>query len=126
MGTIAAVLAIIAIAYVALITWAVFGRGEFAIVYDSTWGWILGHLAPHEECITIGARCYVYASTDLAVMTPQRKDHERFHYEEQWRKYPLTFIPRYYLQLIRYGYQCAPMEEDARKAAGEPMRCQPV
>jgi hypothetical protein len=109
------------VAYVLLIYWLVFGRGAFQVVYNPVVGWLIRTLAPNMELTTIGARSYTFSASD--VPTAQRVVHETFHYTNQWRVYPLTFLPRYFYELARYGYGCSPMEEAARKAAGEPSEC---
>jgi hypothetical protein len=108
-------------AYCLVILWAVYGRGAFQVVYNPVVGWLIRTLAPKMEATTIGARCFLASAS--TVLTADTVVHERFHSEQQWRKTPLTFIPRYFYQLARYGYGCHPMEEAARKAAGEPSEC---
>lgn len=107
-------------AYMWLINWLVFGRGAFTICYSPFVGWVLRTFAPSMECITIGARCYLWDRNDP--ITEQRVTHEKFHYTNQWREYPLTFLPRYFYELWKYGYDKSPMENAARAAAGEPTR----
>ena len=107
--------------YVLAILWLVYARGAFRVTYNPVVGFLIRTLSPNMECTTIGARCYLYSQSD--VPTARRVAHERFHYTNQWRVYPLTFLPRYFYQLARYGYGCAPIEEEARRAAGEPSEC---
>jgi hypothetical protein len=110
------------VGYACLIYWLVYFHGQWQIVSEHWMGWVLQHVFPHEEAMTIGARCYVYTDTDLAVMTSERRKHEEYHYREQWCKYPLTFLPRYLYEQLRYGYDKSPMENAARAAGGEPTR----
>ena len=107
--------------YAALILRAVYCRGAFQIVYNPVVAWILRVVGGGNILLcTVGARSYQCARfvtpIDVAI-------HERFHYEQQWRVYPLTFLPRYFVLLAVHGYGCHPMEEAARKAAGEPSEC---
>lgn len=113
-------LAGLAVVYIILIYWLVFGRGALQFVYNPVVGWLIRTIAPQVELMTVGARCYKYAAAD--VVTPQRVVHETFHFEKQWRVYPLTFLPRYFYELAQYGYNKMPMEQAARAAAGEPTR----
>lgn len=110
------------VAYYMLIGWLVFFRGDFALAYNPLIGRLLDWFGMEE--ITIGARCFICRELHLAgrTPTPQRLVHERFHYEKQWREYPWSFLPRYFYQLARYGYDKAPIENEARAAAGEPVR----
>lgn len=113
-------LAVLFVLYALTILYLVFARGAFRVVYDPFVGWCLRTFAGNIECITIGARCYTFSASD--VLTDQRRLHEQFHYDHQWRRYPLTFLPRYWWELARFGYDKMPMEQDARAAGGEPLR----
>ena len=103
--------------YALLVCWAVFWRGAFQVVYSPVVGVILRALTSGMEATTIGARCYLIQPG--TALSADGRVHENFHYQQQWRVYPLTFIPRYFYEMIRYGYTTAPMEVAARKAAGE-------
>lgn len=109
------------LAYVLLVEWQVFGRGAFLVVYNPIVGWLIRFCSKDIEATTIGARCYMARPNTM--LNASGLVHERFHYEQQWRAYPLTFLPRYFWLLALHGYGCHPMEEAARKAAGEPSEC---
>ena len=106
------------LAYAAVILWLVYGRGAFSVVYNPMIAPLIRGAGM--QAMTVGARCYL-AHAD-ARLTPSGLVHETFHYREQWRRRPLTFLPRYFFQLARYGYDKCPMENEARVAAGEPAR----
>lgn len=122
MTTLLVTIAILAVVYVAAIYWLVFGRGEFRFVDNAFVAWVLVNFMGRMQCITIGARCYGYASGWQNELTPERRKHEEFHYTNQWRVMPYTFLPRYLIDLALHGYEKSVYENAARQAAGEPTR----
>lgn len=106
-----------AIGYVAFCEWLIFGRGPFRQVYDPFVARLLRWRGM--QAITIGPTCYLDFVT--ARLSPAGEVHERHHLLQQ-RATPLTFFPRYLYQLARYGYAKMPIEQEARAAAGEPLR----
>jgi hypothetical protein len=102
------------------IYWLVYGRGEFKVVYNPFMGWVLRTFLGGMEAIVLGARCYIYKADDP--ITPERIEHEKFHYTNQWLKYPYTFLFRYLYYKIRFGYGKNPIEQEARISAGEKPR----
>lgn len=108
-------------AYGAFCHWLIFRRGEFQFVYNGFIAWVLCNFMGRMQCITLGARCYGYAKNWQIQLTPQRRTHEKFHWYQQ-QNAPYTFFPRYLWLMVRYGYDKHPIEQDARRAAGEPVR----
>lgn len=106
------------LAYAIAIFWLVFWRGPFAVTYSPFVAWWLRRLKM--EAITIGARVYLHRQN--AVLSPSGFTHEEFHFTQQWRRRPLSFLPRYLWLLWRVGYDRHPDEQAARAAAGEPLR----
>jgi hypothetical protein len=113
-----ATLGVLWFVYALTVYWLVFWRGPFAVTYNPVIAWWLRRLGM--EAITLGARVYLYRQN--AILKPSGFVHEEFHFRRQWRIYPLRFAPRYLWLLARYGYAKHPMEQDARAAAGEPLR----
>ena len=104
--------------YAVTIYWLVFWRGPFAVTYNPVIAWWLRRF--RMEAVTLGARVYLHRQN--AVLSPSGYTHEEFHFKHQWRVTPLTFLPRYFYQLARFGYDQMEMEQAAREAAGEPRR----
>ena len=104
--------------YVLLCYWLTFWRGPFCVTYNRVIGWLLSHT--RMQAITLGSTCYVFSP--FVQLTTVGIRHERWHYEHQWQRWPLTFIPRYLWLLVRWGPRNHPMENEARRYAGEPER----
>ena len=70
--------------------------------------------------ITIGRFCFARERAYLPLGEQARK-HERCHHW-QWMVLFVLFPPVYLILLKIYGYDKHPLEQDARRAAGQPLR----
>ena len=112
------VVSVLCLVYAFTVYWLVFWRGPWATAYNPLVAWVLRRM--RQQAITIGARTYL--SLPNVGLSDAGEKHERFHFTDQWKRWPLTFVPRYLYQLMRYGYDRMPLENTARAAAGEPTR----
>jgi hypothetical protein len=103
----------------ATMCWLVYWRGPFKQTYNPLVGWVIRKAGM--GAMTLGSTCYLDLPTSQ--LTPAGIIHETYHYEEQWKQWPLTFLPRYLIENLRKGYKCNGFEEAARKAAGQASEC---
>lgn len=74
--------------------------------------------SPH-CAITIGQITYYADSKEYIDALPEARRHEEKH-KEQWKKYGyIGFSIRWIYQLLKYGYENAPLEIEAREAENE-------
>jgi hypothetical protein len=105
-------------AWATLMCWLVYWRGPFLPCYSALVARYLKRAGM--QAMTLGARCYLFAPD--AVLTSSGLAHELYHYERQWRRWPFSFVLRYLWENARVGYGKNKYEQEARAAAGEPLR----
>lgn len=91
--------------------------GPFVEVYWAPMAWVLRKI--RMQAITLGRFCFKL--TRDAVLSEQGKRHEKRHWW-QWMVLFVLFPPVYLTLLKVQGYQKHWLENDARRAAGEPER----
>ncbi len=93
------------------------GGGVF---YQNCWGACsVFRFVPNAGNITVGS--YVFGQGNI---NEQTVAHELTHVR-QGDRYGPRWLYEYFREELRHGYGCNRFEEEARKAAGEPSRCDP-
>lgn len=64
----------------------------------------------------------IYKKDRRQVLTEQQREHELFHIDEQWARWPYTFPVRIGADYAKNGYDGSYFENAARRAAGQPER----
>lgn len=119
MLTVIVVLALLWIAWFLFVRWQM-ARPRGVVVYNR----VVGAFLSYGTVISLWRTIYVNDPSQfpLVVEDGPARTHELFHIDQQWARWPLTFVFRY-LWEARRGYACNAFEEAARIAAGQPMRC---
>lgn len=113
----AAVVGLLAIAYLVLVAWLV--RQPREVFYHTFWSPVFKALN-HRNCFTLYN--WTLLEDPGTQLTPDGRVHEDTHVQ-QYHEYPVTFPFRYAWDILLHGYGCSRFEEAARKAAGEPSQC---
>lgn len=92
--------------------------GPFTEVYWEPMAWLLRKIGM--AAITFGRYCFVRERAYLPLPEQNRKHEQRHTW--QWRVLFVLFPPLYLFLLAWQGYGGNFLENDARRAAGEPLR----
>ncbi len=91
-------------------------RRTIATCYNS----VVARFLPTDAVISLWRT--IYLKDVRQHLTGQQLEHELYHINVQWQRWPRSFLFRYLLESALHGYDKNKYEQAARKAAGQATR----
>ena len=124
--TLLIVLLVIVAAYETLVRYQM--RKPVGVAYSGTIRRVVNLLDPRVEAISLWHTVWLVRIVNgtIAPLSTSGFEHEiggHINNPEQWAGHPRLFPFMYMIEQLRHGTNCKKYEEQARKIAGEPLRC---